>query len=209
MSGSNEGEKGKGKVVRLDFQKARKEREEQEAAADPWAEQKLQAFGRLIEEGMVLVNLDARRPGVHAPGQHGGDPQLGLNFSHRFYAPDFVYDLEGVRASLSFRGEPFFCDIPWSAVFMMRSHVTDEVFLFPTSVPPELEDMLRRIEAQLEEQQKGGEGRADEAPPEASLRRAGFEPHDPDGEDDPDPSDGSGPDDEPPDGGPHLKLVKG
>lgn len=214
MSGSNGDDKSQGKVVRLDFQKAhkdREERQEQAAAADPWAAQKLQAFQRLIEEGMVLVNLDARRPGVSVPEQHVGDVQLGLNFSHRFYAPDFDFDEQGVRASLSFRGEPFFCDIPWSAVFMMRSHVTDEVFLFPTSVPSELEDMLRSIEAQLEEQRAAHEGSPDEEPPEASLREAGFEASGPDDEDgeDPDRSDGNGPDDEPPGGGPRLKLVKG
>lgn len=209
MSGPNDDDEG-GKVVRLDFKKAREEREQRAAPEDPWAAQKLQAFERLIDEGMVLVTLDSRRPGVSVPPHHRGDAQLGLNFSHRFYVDDFTYDEQGVRASLSFRGEPFFCDIPWSAVFMLRSHVTDEVFLFPSSVPAELEGMLKSIEEQLEAQ------RATPAPargdaPIASLKEAGFTSEDSEGTKSDDSPDGSGSDDDGPDddGGPGLKLVKG
>ncbi len=199
-----------GKVVRLDFKKAREEREQRREPEDPWAAQKLQAFERLIDEGMVLVTLDSRRPGVSVPPHHQGDVQLGLNFSHRFYTGDFAYDERGVRASLSFRGEPFFCDIPWSAVFMLRSHVTDEVFLFPASVPEELEDMLRHIEDQLEAQRETQEPGDDDAPT-ASLKEAGFGPGDNGSGPSDDSRDGSGPDDDDPDddGGPGLKLVKG
>lgn len=209
-----------GKVVRLDFRKAREEREQRAAPEDPWAAQKLQAFERLIDEGMVLVSLDSRRPGVSVPPHHRGDPQLGLNFSLRFYVDDFAYDDQGVRASLSFQGAPFFCDIPWSAVFMLRSHVTDEVFLFPASVPTELEGMLQHIEEQLEAQQETP-GKPAGGAPIASLKEAGFGS----GDGDPSPSDdnpdGNGPDDEGPqddgphddgphdDGGPGLKLIKG
>jgi stringent starvation protein B len=161
-----------GKVVRLDFKKAREEREAQAAPEDPWAAQKLEAFERLVDDGMVLVNLDSRTKGVNVPEHHRGDPQLGLNFSHRFYTGDFEYDERGLRSTLSFRGEPYFCDIPWAAVFMLRSHATDEVFLFPPSVPPELEDMLHHIEQQLAEQQ----GQTSSSAPVASLQEAGFSP---------------------------------
>lgn len=213
MSEPNDDDEG-GKVVRLDFRKAREEREQREAPADPWAAKKLEAFQRLIDEGMVLVNFDARRPGVSVPPHHRGDPQLGLNFSLRFYVDDFAYDEKGVRASLSFHGEPYFCEIPWSAVFMLRSHVTDEVFLFPSSVPEELEGMLKHIEEQLEVQQAMHVRDADEAPPTASLAEAGFGSSEGDESDGPaetgDNPDGSGPDDDDPDdGGPGLKLVKG
>lgn len=211
MNGPSDGDDEEGgKVVHLDFRKAREERDAQREPDDPWAAQKLQAFERLIDEGMVLVTLDARRAGVSVPPHHGDDPQLGLNFSHRFYTGDFSYDERGVRSSLSFRGEPFFCDIPWSAVFMLRSHVTDEVFLFPSSVPAELEGMLKHIEEQLEAQRATLE-RGDEDAPTASLKEAGFGSDDSGSEEGDDSPDGSGPDDDDPDddGGPGLKLVKG
>ena len=57
-------------------------------------------------------------------------------------AADFVYDDHGVRASLGFQGVPTFCDIPWAAVYSMRSHLTHETVMWPSSMPEELRKML-------------------------------------------------------------------
>ena len=105
---------------------------------DPTAPQKLEAFSKLIELGMTMVTVDSRRPGVVVPPIHQGELQLNLNFSLRFGIEDFNYDDDDVRASLSFGGVPHLCILPWSAVYMIRSHVTDDVAVFPNDLPPEL-----------------------------------------------------------------------
>lgn len=112
--------------------------EETRPAPDPGNEEKLGVFSDMIEKGTVLVTLDARRDGVTVPGQFGDQLRLNLNFCHMFGIPDFEYDPWGVRASLSFGGQDVYCDVPWTAVYMMRSHVENDVTLFPASIPPEM-----------------------------------------------------------------------
>ena len=108
----------------------------------PERPEKLRQFARLIEKGMVMVTVDARLAAVRVPSRFVGELQLNLNFSHRFGLEDFDYDDDGVRASLSFGGQPFFCDLPWSTVYGMTSHVDGERLLWPDSFPQELVSLL-------------------------------------------------------------------
>lgn len=89
-----------------------------------------------LGEGMVLVQLDSRVDGVEVPEHLKGDPTLRLNISGRFGLPLHVDDW-GVHATLTFQGDPFECKLPWSAIYIVISHVTGEPCLFPTDVPPE------------------------------------------------------------------------
>lgn len=129
------------KVVRVDF-RARV------PAADPHASEKFAVFSRFAEKGKVMVTLDARRPGVSVPTRFAEDPQLNLDFSVRFGLADFAFDARGVRASLSFQRQPFFCDLPWSAVYALYSHVDNERLTWARSLPREILDQLP--EASLE-----------------------------------------------------------
>ena len=104
--------------------------------------EKLRMFARLIEKGMVMVTVDTRANEVRVPTRFGGELQLNLNFSHRFGLEDFDYDDVGVRASLSFGGTPAFCDLPWTAVYGMTSHIDGERLLWPDSFPKELVALL-------------------------------------------------------------------
>ncbi len=106
---------------------------------------KREVFEQLIEAGMVMLHLDARRAGVQVPAQHCGDVHLCLNFSHRFGLDDFVCDPDGVSASLSFAGQRFHCVVPWSAVFIMTSQVEPKSYLWPEDLPPELLRMLAEV----------------------------------------------------------------
>ncbi|RVU44862.1 hypothetical protein EA187_10015 [Lujinxingia sediminis] len=107
------------------------------APDDPRSAAKLALFSRLIEEGMVMVTLDPRVDGVSVPSRFQGQPELRLNFSHNFHLTDFDYDGQGVRASLSFQGKRFFCDIPWAAIGMLYAHETGEGYVFePVSGGP-------------------------------------------------------------------------
>lgn len=191
-------------VVRVAFGAPR----EAEIPADPTAAEKLEIFTRLIDAGMVLVNLDARQPGVRVPPMYEGDAQLGLNFSHRFGLDDFAYDERGVRATLSFQGAGHFCDVPWGAVFMVRSYVTGEVVLFPASLPPEIAPLLEGIEPHLNAARPGDEDDTQRLLPRMVTPQQTDEAAGPDD----DGAEGSGDDEPPDDDGPRrppgLRLVK-
>lgn len=123
------------KVVRVDF-RARA------APVDPSASEKHAVFSRFAEQGKVMVTLDARRPGVSVPPSLASEPQLNLDFSHRFGVADFAYDARGVRASLSFNRQPYFCEVPWSAVYSLLSHADNERLTWARSLPPEILERL-------------------------------------------------------------------
>jgi stringent starvation protein B len=92
---------------------------------------------QLLDQGMVLVALDARVDGVEVPSHLGRDAQLRLNLSYRFGLPMTV-DEWGILATLTFAGVPFNCRFPWRSVFLLVSHVSGQPYLFPDDIPPEL-----------------------------------------------------------------------
>jgi hypothetical protein len=111
-------------------------------AGPPGQESKLDCFRRLIDRGLVLLTFDTRHPEARVPPAFRGQPQLALSFSLRFGVDDFAYDHDGVRGTLSFQRRPFFCEIPWDSVYMMRSEVADELLVWPEGLPPEVADQL-------------------------------------------------------------------
>ena len=92
-----------------------------------------------LDQGMVMIHLDARRPGVSVPPQLRGESHLRLNLSYRFDPPDLSVTEWGVRSTLSFSGSRFTVAVPWSALFAIASHVTKDLFwMYPDDMPPEL-----------------------------------------------------------------------
>lgn len=144
----------KANVVRVDFKRAQRT-----SPSDPLAPQKFAVFSRFIAKGKVMVTLDARRTGVTVPSHLAHESQLNLDFSERFGLSDFVYDERGVRASLSFNRQPFFCDVPWASVYALFSHVDNERLTWARSLPQEIlaqlpeasvEHLERVLELQVE-----------------------------------------------------------
>ncbi len=92
-----------------------------------------------LEQGLVMIHLDARRPGVLVPPHLRNESHLRLNLSYRFDPPDLSVSDWGVRSTLSFSGTRFTIAVPWSALFAIASHVTKELFwMYPDDMPPEL-----------------------------------------------------------------------
>jgi stringent starvation protein B len=91
-----------------------------------------------LEKGMVMVHLDARRPGVLVPENLRDEVHLRLNLSYRFEPPDLSVGEWGVKSTLSFGGKRFRVSIPWSALFAITSHVTREFWMYPDDMPPEV-----------------------------------------------------------------------
>lgn len=92
-----------------------------------------------LDQGLVMIHLDARRPGVSVPTHLRGESHLRLNLSYRFDPPDLSVTEWGVRCTLSFSGSRFTVAVPWSALFAIASHVTKDLFwMYPDDMPPEL-----------------------------------------------------------------------
>ena len=90
---------------------------------------------KLLDMGMVMVIVDARKPDVVVPPSLTADAQLRLNLSHRFPTPMSI--AWGVRAVLTFQGVPLECKLPWGAVYVVFSHASGDPFVFPDDVPAE------------------------------------------------------------------------
>ncbi len=91
-----------------------------------------------LDKGMVMIHLDARRPGVLVPTSLRNEAHLRLNLSYRFEPPDLTVGEWGVRSTLSFSGSRFTVAVPWSALFAITSHVTKEFWMYPDDMPPEI-----------------------------------------------------------------------
>lgn len=95
----------------------------------------------LSQAPSVFVHLDPRRDKVVVPPQFRKQPMLvleiGLNM--RVPIPDLEIDEESIGCTLSFGGRPYWCRMPWEAVFAL---VTSERrgMIWPPDVPPEVAD---------------------------------------------------------------------
>jgi stringent starvation protein B len=99
----------------------------------------------LLEGPSVFVHLDPRRPGVSVPKWFLGQPQLvlqvGLNMA--IPIPDLKVDEDGVSCTLSFSRTPFWCCIPWSAVYALVGE-DGRGMVWPNDVPPELVSQMQQ-----------------------------------------------------------------
>jgi stringent starvation protein B len=99
---------------------------------------KLQQLLSALRRGMVMVHLDARRPGVVVPAEFSAEPHLRLNLSYRFRPRDLSVGEWGVCSTLSFSGRRFTVSFPWSALFAIPRHASKEFWTFPEAMPPEV-----------------------------------------------------------------------
>jgi stringent starvation protein B len=158
-----------------------------------------------LDQGMVMIHLDARRPGVSVPPQLRGEPHLRLNLSYRFDPPDLSVTEWGVRSTLSFSGSRFTVAVPWSALFAIASHVTKDLFwMYPDDMPPELlQQTMVTSKVPTPEVAPAPVPASAEARPRTVLREVSCERTEP-------PPEAEGPRDEPPTtprrG--HLRVVK-
>ena len=104
--------------------------------SDASKKEKREKMTTFLDEGMVLIQLDSRLDEVEVPDYLKGDPKLRLNISGRFGLP-LDLDEWGVHATLTFRGSPFACKIPWHAIYIIISHTSGEPQLFPDDIPAE------------------------------------------------------------------------
>lgn len=102
-----------------------------------------------LEQGMVMIHLDARCPGVLVPATVKSEPHLRLNVSYRFDPPDLTVGDWGIRTTLSFAGNRFRVAVPWSALFAITSYTTKEFWMYADDMPREL------VQQRLQVRRKG------------------------------------------------------
>jgi stringent starvation protein B len=105
----------------------------------------------LLEGPSVYVHLDPRREGVVVPKWFTNQPQLvlqvGLNMAVRI--PDLDVSEDGISCTLSFNRSPFWCHLPWSAVYGLVGE-DSRGMIWPDDVPTEFSGPPRqrpRLEA--------------------------------------------------------------
>jgi stringent starvation protein B len=94
----------------------------------------------LLEKTSVLMHLDARRDGVVVPRHLKNNAQLILQLGLDLPVPIRDLDVgdDGVRCTLSFSRTPFFCVLPYPAIFAMVSEDGGRAMVWPEDVPVEV-----------------------------------------------------------------------
>lgn len=130
----------------------------------------------LLAEASVFIHLDPRGPAVRIPPWFKNQPQLvlqvGLNMAVPI--PDLDVGEEGISCTLSFSRRPYYCSIPWKAVFgLVREGGPGLVW--PDDVPVE-------VAAQVQAQGQKSPGQKPKADPgRGRLRAVGSERPEPEG----------------------------
>jgi stringent starvation protein B len=120
----------------------------------------------LLREASLFIHLDPRKPEVIVPLHFKKQAQLvlqvGLNMAVPI--PDLTVDDEGVSCTLSFNRAPFWCRLPWTAVYALVGE-DKRAMIWPDEVPAEVETVQR---------QKGPEapGASTKARPRGAKKRA-------------------------------------
>jgi len=93
----------------------------------------------LLEGPSMFVHLDPRRPGVLVPPRFRDKPQLVLQIGLNMFVPipDLKCDDEGITCTLSFDRAPFWCRMPWSAVYALVGE-DGRGMMWPNDIPPEV-----------------------------------------------------------------------
>jgi stringent starvation protein B len=114
---------------------------------DASAPDKKRTLEALLARGPVLVHVDARRTEVAVPPRFRADPSLVLRFGYNLSPSiaDLTVDDEGVAGTLTFAGQPFHCELPWTAVYAAMVEGEQRGTVWPEDVP---EDVLTGSEPQ-------------------------------------------------------------
>ncbi len=97
-------------------------------------------FDTLLAEGQVYVHLDPRREGVVVPPDLKDGPMLTLVFGRDLPIPipDLEVDQEAVTGTLSFNRTPFWCKIPWRAIYALSTE-DGRALVWPDDLPQDIQ----------------------------------------------------------------------
>lgn len=110
----------------------------------------------LLLRGSVFVHLDPRRPGVLVPARlrHQAQVVLQIGLDMPVPIPDLRVDEEGIFGTLSFKGIPFSCFVPWNAVFALVGE-DSKGMVWSREMPEEIASALVRESRRDSERSQG------------------------------------------------------
>ncbi len=93
----------------------------------------------LLEQASMYIHLDPRADSVQVPLSFKNQPQLVLQVALNMAVaiPDLHVDEQGLSCTLSFNRTPFFCMIPWPAVFALVGE-NGQAMVWAEDVPAEV-----------------------------------------------------------------------
>lgn len=93
----------------------------------------------LLEQASMYIHLDPRAASVQVPASFKNQPQLVLQVGLNMAVPirDLNVDEQGLSCTLSFNRTPFFCVIPWPAVFALVGE-NGQAMVWAEDVPAEV-----------------------------------------------------------------------
>jgi stringent starvation protein B len=93
----------------------------------------------LLKGPSVYVHLDPRQDSVIVPKWFKKQPQLVLQIGMNMAVPILDLDVgeDGISCTLSFNRSPFWCSMPWSAIYALVGE-DGRGMIWPTDVPGEL-----------------------------------------------------------------------
>lgn len=107
----------------------------------------------MLSVGAVTLYSDARRKDVTVP-EDLRTPALALRFGYHLSPPipDLVTDERGVSGTLTFSGVPYWCTLPWPAIFAVASETGQGNVCWPDDAP---EGILSSPQGQAPGEQPG------------------------------------------------------
>src|SRR5688572_27695384 len=155
--------------------------EEAARAGSPEMPAKRSTLEKLLRDGPVLVHLDPRRAGVDVPAHHRGEPRLVLRFGYGLTPPiiDLNVEEHALSGTLTFRGVPHRCTIPWAAVFAVVGE-DGRGLVWGEDVPTEIaHEYTRDARAQARRPSEGGGASPSNKPDKPEPNGGGPEPEPP------------------------------
>lgn len=109
----------------------------------------------LLEGPSMFVHLDPRRQGVLVPKRFLDKPQLVLQIGMNMFIPitDLKVDDEGITCTLSFDRAPFWCRMPWNAIYALVGE-DGRGMMWPTDIPPEVVAQMQAPQQQAKDAPK-------------------------------------------------------
>jgi stringent starvation protein B len=109
-----------------------------------WSAQKRKLVQQLLDQGPILVHIDARADSVEVPEQFRNQARLVLRFGYRLSPPIVDLDVgeDAIRGTLTFGGQPFPCAVPWSALYAVIAESDGQGTVWPEDVPDEILEEL-------------------------------------------------------------------
>jgi len=131
----------------------------------------------LLEGPSMYVHMDPRRPGVLVPKRFLDKAQLVLQIGLNMFIPihDLTVDDDGITCTLSFDRAPFWCRMPWSAIYALVGE-DGRGMMWPSDIPPEVVAQMQAPPQKDGKEREASAGKPQGKRPRGKLSAVGEPP---------------------------------